>query len=373
MSKKLPSDEKERAIYEFIHEKGLQVLERDEQGRFKRVADSVVRENLFLDQFKEVVQQVFKKKLHYPRNRLPKNKLKTSRILNLLISDTHYGSSLDPREVGHKYGPVEEARRTAEVCRQVARYKHEYRKDTELHIHLLGDIIQNNLHDDRDGLPLAEQVAAAMRILVQAIAFLSKEFPKGVVVSCVTGNHGRNKGRHRTRAVNQKWDSIETMIYTALKELANFIPNVKVNLGYTPKYDFEAFGKVGFATHGDNVLNVGYPGKSINVESLHKQINKINNARVFKGHLPYSLFIVGHVHIGTMTHLPGGVKVITNGCLIPPDAYAENIGIFESTCGQWLWESIDGHMVGDARFIEVDELTDNNTALDKIIKPFEGL
>jgi hypothetical protein len=74
-----------------------------------------------------------------------------------------------------------------------------------------------------------------------------------------------------------------------------------------------------------------------------------------------------------MTHLPGGTIVITNGCLLPPDAYAESIGIFDTACGQWMFESVAGHMVGDARFITVGEHNDKDASLDDIIAPFQGL
>jgi hypothetical protein len=203
--------------------------------------------------------------------------------------------------------------------------------------------------------------------------YLAVEFPRGVTIFCTPGNHGRNTARHRERATNQKWDSIETMIYVALKEAAAFLPNVKVVLDYQPEYYWNAFGSVGLGTHGDTVIQPGYPGKSINVEGISRQVDKINNARVMKQETPLSMVIVGHVHTGSMTHLPGGTIAITNGCLIPPDAYAKSIGIFETACGQWMWESVPGHPVGDARFITVNSVVDQDKSLDAIIKPFTRL
>lgn len=357
----------------YLLEKSQEVLAADSQRKNRTITTTVGRERLFLDQLHDELKEAFKNKLPVPKVLIKKQKGKTRRILNLILSDTHYGSNLDPREVRHNYGPIEEARRTAAICKQVAEYKQQHRGETELFVHILGDIIQGQLHDMRDGLPLAEQVAAAMRILIQAIRFFAVQFPRGVTVFCTPGNHGRNTARHRDRATNQKWDSIETMIYVALKEAANGLKNVKVMLSYEPKYDFDAFGALGFATHGDTVINPGYPGRSIDIGGLKKQINDINNARASKGQQPYKLFIMGHVHVGSMTHLPGDVVVMTNGCLLPPDAYATSIGIFETACGQWLWESVAGHMVGDARFINVDEQDDKNADLDQIITPFTGL
>lgn len=362
----------EAGVVEYLLEKSREVLDSDTTRKNRTITTTIGRERLFMEQLQEALEGAFKNKLPVPKA-LIKQRGKAKRILNVMISDTHYGSNLDPREVQHAYGATEEARRTAAICKQVAEYKQQHRSETELYVHLLGDLIQGQLHDMRDGLPLTEQVAAAMNILIQAIRFLAVQFPRGVTVFCTPGNHGRNTARHRERATNQKWDSIETMIYVALKQATSNLPNVKVILTYEPKYDFNAFDALGFGTHGDTVINPGYPGRSIDVGGLKKQINDINNARASKGKKPYKLFIMGHVHVGSMTHLPGDVVVMTNGCLLPPDAYATSIGIFETACGQWLWESVSGHIVGDARFIQVGEQNDRDADLDKIIVPFAGL
>lgn len=344
-------------------------------GKNKVVKGAVTthaQNELFFQQLKSALHDVFSQKLANPKSAVKKPKGKVDRIVNLVISDTHYGSNLDVREVGKSYGSVEEARRTAAICRQVANYKTQYRDTTQLMVHILGDVIQGQLHDPRDGAPLVEQVGACLRILVQAMRFLAEQFPRGVKVFCVPGNHGRNSARHHVRAVNQKFDAIETMVYLGLKEAAAFIPNLEVNLGYEPKYDFDLFGVLGMATHGDTVINPGYPGKSIDVGGMKRQIDSINNARTHHGAKPYSVVVVGHVHVGSITNLPGGVTVITNGCLIPPDAYANSIGIFDTACGQWIWESVAGHPVGDARFMVVGPSDDKDATLDTIIKPYTG-
>lgn len=364
----------EADIAEYLRDKAQEVASADIVRVNRTASIAIGREHAFLEDLHDVLVDAFSGlPALKPEKKQKKARGKTERILNLIFSDTHYGSALDPREVKHKYGSVEEARRTAAVCRQAANYKLDHRDETELHLHLLGDIIQGQLHDMRDGLPLAEQVASAIRILVQAIRYLARAFPKGVRVRCTPGNHGRNTARHRDRATNQKWDSIETMIYFALKEACAHLANVTIELNYEPKYDFVSFNKVGLGTHGDTVINPGYPGRSIDVAGIKKQVDSINNARVVKGEKPYSLFIMGHVHTGAMVHLPGGVIVMTNGCLIPPDPYANSIGIFDTACGQWMWESTPDHIVGDARFVNVGEDNDRDESLDSIIQPFKGL
>lgn len=356
---------------DYLLDRSQEVVDQDRTRKARVATTTAARDQLFLDQFVSSLKVLFKDKIVPPKYE-SKKRGKTSRILNVVFSDTHYGSRLDAREVGRPFGPVEEARRTAAICRQVADYKRQYRGETELYVHLLGDMIQGQLHDPRDGAPLAEQVATAARVLVQAITFLAMEFPKGVTVFCATGNHGRNTARHKERGVHQKWDSIETMLYIAIKEALARYPHVKVEIPLTPHYEFRCFDKVGFATHGDSVLTPGFPGKAIQVESVTKQINSINAATAREKGYEYSLFMVGHVHTGSMTYLPGAV-FMSNGCLLPPDSYALSVGFFDTACGQQMFESVEGHIVGDARFILVDETADKDASLDAIIKPFSGI
>lgn len=294
----------------------------------------------------------------------PKHK-NPSRILNLMLSDLHYGSDIGLEETGTPYGVVEEARRTAHVVQSAAEWKRQYRKDTVLYVHLLGDIIEGKLHDPETAAPLAEQVHRAWWILGQAFRFLAGQFSH-VTIFCTPGNHGRRKDRHGTRAVNQKWDSIENMIYGGLKLALSNVPNITVNVPMTPYYTYKAFDRMGFMTHGDTVLNTGFPSKSINVESLRRQINEINVKEKF------DLFGAGHVHVASNVRLPSGSVVVTNGCLVPSGEYGQAIGMMQTACCQQIWESVPGIIYGHRMEILVDERIDAKAELDKIIKPYPG-
>jgi hypothetical protein len=339
--------------------------------RARSMAVNAARDRLFLEQVESALGKRLSGKYFVGSNYQPRKVgKKTQRILNLVLSDLHYGAMLDKREVPIQYGHIEEARRTAGVVVQAAEYKLQYRDETELYVHILGDLIQNQLHDMRDGAPLAEQSAAAMHLLTQALVFLVGQFKK-VTVFCTPGNHGRNTARHSERATCQKWDSIESMIYFAIKKATDHIPNISIYLPYTPFYTYSAFGMSGFATHGDSVIRPGFPNRAIDVEGVRKQINEINaKLELNERHL---LFMVGHVHVASCTKLPNKVIFMSNGCLIPTDAYAQSIGISETACCQSLFETVPGHMVGDRREADVDEHTDRDKSLDRIIRPFTGL
>lgn len=335
----------------------------------RKLGKAYAEKQFFLENIESLAERCFKGKVQ-PAS-YPKKTKKIERAVNVILSDLHIGSDLTKDETGYQsFGKVEEARRAASLTKQICSYKKQYRDGTKLIVHLIGDIIQGQLHDARDGAVQAEQFARAVHILSQMIAHFSASFPE-VEIWCATGNHGRNTARHFNRAIHQKWDSIETEIYVSLHFACQNLKNVKFHIPKTPYCKVGVFKHKFFTTHGDTVLKPGYPGKSINIGSLEQQINKINAS------LPdaeeYSIFAVGHVHTPSMTFLDNGKVMITNGCMVPVDQFAVSIGVMESQCGQWIWESTPEYPVGDSRLIKVGKADDENAELDEVIKPWEKL
>ena len=357
----------EREVAEYLKQRAAELDEANNVNRSRGIATNAARDRLFLNQLEASLEKLLTKKYVVGKDYRPRTHLKTCRVLNLVLSDLHFGAALDKREVPLQYSHVEEARRLAAVVLQTAEYKLDHRAETELYIHLLGDVIQNQLHDPRDGAPLAEQMASAIHLLTQAVVFLAGQF-KQVTVYCATGNHGRNTSRHAERAVCQKWDSNETVIYFAVKTAVANISNVKINIPRTPYYTCKALGMSIFGTHGDTVLKPGFPNRAIKVGEAQKQIDSINGKLAFDHR--HRLFLVGHVHNSSCTTLPNGVIFISNGCLIPTDSYAGSIGITDTACRQILFETVPGIIVGDHRAIILDETVDCNKDLDRIIQPF---
>lgn len=366
-SKQAQRDEQDAICYSFILDRAEQINERNGVLRARAISTVYAREELFRENLQDALKLTFKDKI-VVKPYVPAKKTKTGRIVNAVLSDLHFQSLLVASEVPLEYGPIEEARRLASICQQIADYKRDHRDESELYIHLLGDIIENLLHDPRDGAPIAQQVAAAIHLLTQALAFLSTQY-KSVKVFTATGNHGRNTARHEKKATAQKWDSLETIIYYSIKQAVSHIPNVQVIITKTPYYTWEAFDKRGFGTHGDTVLKPGYPGQNIQVGSVSRQIDHWNASN---SHMAADLFVVGHVHVGSVTHLNSGAVFMTNGALVPPNGFATSIGVFGSACGQQLFESVPGHVIGDSRFMSVGPTQDADETLDHIIKPFMG-
>jgi predicted phosphodiesterase len=337
----------------------------------RKLGAQAVREQFLAESIESFSERVFKGRIQpFSISRLVSPQKKTQRVVNAVLSDLHFGADLRAEETGDAYGKIEEARRAAAVFEQIMEYKIEHRSETELELLILGDIIQGQLHDPRDGAELAEQVCRAIHILSQGVAYLASGYKK-VRVRCATGNHGRNKARHEDRATHQKWDSHETILYYSIKQACAALKNVEFFIPRTPFVTYEVFGQKVFATHGDTVINVSNPGAQIRVRAIENQVNRINAS--LNDRDEYSVFVLGHVHTGTITHLSNGSTVITNGALIPQDSFAVSIGLLETKCGQWIWESVPGFPVGDSRFIKVGREHDSNAKLDKIIQPWSSL
>lgn len=291
------------------------------------------------------------------------------RALVLAIGDMHFGSDLVAEETGGpRYGAVEEARRMAFVVKQAIDWKPEYRESTSLRVVLLGDLIHGCLHDRRDGAVISEQQSRAIHLLIQAIAHFAAAFPQ-VNVTCVTGNHGRDTSRHPSRATAGKWDSRETVIYSAAKAATSNLANVSWHIPLSSFATFEVFGKRYFVTHGDGVFNVGNPGTSINVGALEKQANRLNVT--LQDRDEFAVIMIGHVHQSVQIRLGNGVAVIINGPFTPIDPFAVSLGLFESVSSQTMFEAVPGYPVGDLRIITLDERVDKDSGGEKIIKPWK--
>lgn len=355
----------------FLEERGREIQDKFLAGRNKTAVQAAAREKLFLEQLGHVVSK-FERRYYPGRSWAPKKAKPHELALSVNLSDLHYGAALDGREVPLQYGHTEEARRTAAVALWIAEHRSlQDRQSMKLVLNVLGDIIQNQLHDPRDGDPLTEQFAAAVHLLTQLIVFVSASGYQEVLVNFTPGNHGRNTARHRDRATNQKWDAIETMVYYAISKAVAHLPNVKVNLPYQPFVTYKVFDHRVFATHGDTVIKPGFPNQSINVASVRTQINEINAKLSHEER--YRVFIVGHVHVASKVKLAGGVHFLSNGCLIPTDAYAQSIGITDTPTCQTAFESTPKHAVGYHCEIDVGEEHDKDKSLDLIIKPFRSL
>lgn len=335
------------------------------------------REIFFKDEFLSVFKEVMSKNpvfIHKPQKPLKKSASKIDRSLVVHFSDTHFGCNIEKSELNgiNEYNWTIAARRTSLLMDQVVTYKPQYRDSTELVMLINGDIIAGVIHDQEWAVDLlTTQFAGAINIFSQAISYAAQHFGK-VRVICTPGNHGRamHKGS-KDRAMTHKWDSYENMVYLALKEIfAGKYKHVEFVIPECPYAIVEVQGHKFLVTHGDTVINVGNPGKNLNMKSINEQINKVNS-QLIKGDENFAAIIVGHVHVSTIQETESGTMLLINGTMSGLDAYAQSLGIFSKNATQTLFEVVSGHPVGDIRLIRLRE-ADNQPEFDKIIKPFKG-
>jgi predicted MPP superfamily phosphohydrolase len=331
----------------------------------KVLIENQIKQEDFIEQFADILKKN-KPILYKPAKLSGKKTIKRALLMHL--SDMHFQANIDEGEMGglNKYGSVEEARRLAFFTKEVADYKRDHRANTELVIAINGDILQGIIHDTESTPAITTQVCATMHLLGQSISYLANEFSK-VRVVCTVGNHERmmhksNKGR-QTR---QKWDNYSTIVYAGLKMSLSNHKNVEFIIPEAPYAYIDILGHKFFITHSDTVLNIGYPGKSVDIQRAKNVINDLK-----EGVGDIDVVLVGHVHVDCKNILPNGVVLMSNGSMSGIDEFALSLGITANNPTQQIFEVTPEHSVGDMRSIKLIH-ADKNKELDKIIKPFKG-
>lgn len=332
----------------------------------RRLGREDSQHQFIFDRIEEYARNHFAKKFSFQICCSPKATAPASQTLLLVLSDLHYGADIKSIETGLlNYGSEQEARRTAQVIRETVSYDPANRVNTKLVVLIIGDIIQGQLHDPRDGAVIAEQWDRAVHNLAQALAYLSGHFME-VEVHIEPGNHDRIASVHPKRAINGKWNSYMWMIGSALKWACHSLPNVTFNMPKTPYVMLEIFGHNIFATHGDGVINVGH--ETVSIGGLEKQTGRLNE--LLPGGKKFDYFISGHIHRGQFIALQNGCHVVTNASITPNDQYAVSLGAVSSNCGQWLLVFKQGTKGAIQRLIPVGYEQDKDESLDAIITPW---
>lgn len=296
-------------------------------------------------------------------------KTKTNRAIISVISDLHIGSDVDPAETNQSYGRVEEARTVAHLTRTVCEYKIDYRNETELHVFMLGDMIENILHGNYGQDLLHIQTCRAIYILTQMLKHFSTNFKK-VHVYCVPGNHDRDTAIHPSRAIAQKYNALGTTVYYAIHNGIRDRKNIVWHQPKTPWLDVTVLGHRIYATHGDTNFSIGNPGSKIDTGKIETKMNRINAS--LRDRDEYKIFIGAHVHTGLVMQMNNGCYLIVNGGGVTPNAFVNTMDIMESPQSQVMFEMTEKYPVGDARFIEMTGVA-KEKELDRIIVPYENL
>lgn len=277
------------------------------------------------------------------------------------LSDLHLGAEMDARGNPLPYRAVEEARRLEYILRQVLDYKPQYRADSQLQILLNGDIVEGRLqHDQRAGLPLAEQKAVFWHHFERFIGYCAQQYPL-VFVEGQPGNHGRDIARHPGRATEDKWDGLEWDMYFALSRMCSRLPNVKFNLPFRAVSVVSHYGHNVLMTHGDTEVKLGNPDTKAKENAA--TFDRINSTRLYG--VEFAFGVAGHFHQPRVQP-----AWLMNGALVPPNGYARGAGYIGEPCAQMLWEWVEGYPLGDLRIIRVGPDQDRDEKLGTLIPPF---
>ena len=330
----------------------------------RSVSLSAAQEAINIQHFQQMARDYFRGIVKPSGYALKRGDKHLSRTDIIHLSDLHFGSELSSVDEPVQYGAIEEARRFEYVVRCTLDYKPQYRDQSSLLVLLNGDLISGFLQKDlRDGAPLTEQKAACWKYLSVAIALFSQRFPK-VHVVCQPGNHGRDIVRHPGRATSSKWDGHEFQIYFALREMCSELHNVTWDLPFRAISIVDLYGSKMLVTHGDTELKFGDPDTASMSNS--RTLDGANSANTYG--VQFHVAAMGHYH-KCRVH-PRNVTEMWNGALIPPTGWMRTQGFVGEKCGQLLWEAVEGHPVGDIRFLEVGPAQDRDEKLGTIIKPF---
>lgn len=335
--------------------------------RFARsIAIQQAHEQLARESMMYVAETFFRNKVEpVGYARFPKPETPARRTASVLLSDLHLGSELDSLDEPVTFKATEEARRLEWILRQFIDFKPQYRDVTEALVILNGDVIEGDLqHDIRSGSPLTEQMAIFWQYFTHFIGYVAAHY-KSVRVVCQPGNHGRNKLRHPGRATASKWDGFEWALYYSLMMMCSELKNVAWHIPFRAISVVDVHGQILGVTHADTELKLGHPDTK--AKENNAQLSKINST-MFYG-VRFDGFAFGHYHTGRFH--PGSPSVIWNSALVPPNGHARTSGYgIGEPCGQFIWESVEGHLFGDLRFIEVGRAQDKDERLGSLIKPF---
>lgn len=335
-------------------------------------ADRLIEEHDILESFRKMwLEQV-----PCIPSKVTKPKLKPlggskQRANGVLISDVHLGLIIDRDEVMFNgYDWQIGARRLGKLAEQVATYKSNHRDECEeLHVCLGGDLGQGIIHlSDNNTELITYQVNGISQYLIQMIDYWRRYYSK-IHVHCTPDNHLRLTHKGPDRASAQKFDSFSSFIHLAIQMAFRNCNDVIFTIPKTAITTFNILGHKFGMTHGDSHINSGNVGNSVNVKGIANQLLRLNQAQA--DGRPYDAFLLGHVHVPLYMHLnETNTRLIINGTASGTDPYAESVGFFRTRPSQVIWETTDGHAVGDFRIVDLTD-ADEVVAYEDIIEPYD--
>jgi len=289
----------------------------------KAILNGVLSQEQLLEAIKESNLKILNNVKKIKTQTVKKDKNKRGTIVELLLSDLHYGKkvNLERNLVNAKVLESRSEKLTEVVVSDIKRTELNYNID-KIVIALIGDIIESAHFHGEESLKssefgTAQQIQEAIRVIFTKIIvpIASLGFP--VEIPCVTGNHDR-LGKDKTYKTPGV-DNLTYIIYKQLEMLCTTVGlnNVKFFIAENLFISHNIYNNNVLYEHGDELKNTN---KDTMVNLMNKRQNQL--------HKKIDYFRVGHWHEYMMY---GRGSIIVNGSLPGQDEYAENKGFLSES------------------------------------------
>jgi DNA-binding MarR family transcriptional regulator len=248
-----------------------------------------------------------------------KNNNSSTPTPHLMLSDLHWGEVVDPNQVANlnTYN-IEVAKQRLKTC--VQRYIHvicdkfNNGKHDVVYVHLNGDILSGNIHEElaeTNDVPIGLAFISVQQELIKILNTLVDKFGKVHVIS-THGNHSRlnKKYRHKDGVYN----NLDYLLGVMLQKWFEDDDRFNFVISESQSIDFTVNGTEYRQTHGNQFRGgAGFLGC---LAPITRGEHKMRIAtQSYKE--PYQKLLVGHFH--TSLFLP---RVIANGSLVGFNEYA---------------------------------------------------
>lgn len=256
--------------------------------------------------------------------RIPKSKREDRGTLLAMLSDTHYGETVRPSEMGghNKYDLAIAEQRTERFFRRTVVIARDYLAGVKydgIYLALNGDIVSGDIHDELTQTNEAttyETVLWAIPRLAAGIEMWAKEFGRIHVVSA-PGNHGRNsqKPRYKRRSAN----NADTLIARLLARQFASDERVTFDVPESSDVSFTIYSSRFVMEHGDELAAFNGSAEIGALGPLVRGTNRKQTAHTAQGR-PFDYALWAHIH--QLKQVPAS-GLISNGSLKGYDEFAK--------------------------------------------------
>ncbi len=290
----------------------LQDLKKELNNSLKKVVTS--------QEIKKFIYEIKNTEIEIP-NWVTKNNLSGNDVgvPSIALSDWHWGEVIDNKQVMgvNEYNLTiahDRAKRVIDGVIDVAFNHISNPNYPGVVVHLLGDMIAGQIHDE---LVITSE-KEVLQIQLDIYSFLIKAFLKlisvfgKVFVVCVPGNHGRLT--RKPRAKNYAYDSLDWHLYCLLQKWFEDNDNIKFLVSDGEDAQFKIYNWTYRVTHGAQFK--GGDGISGFLPAIIRgDIKKRAQAKDMNNE--YDILVMGHFHQHAALQ-----RIICNGCLCGFSEYA---------------------------------------------------